>query len=116
MIASDLNRKVSIMAPPAGVDSDYGTPSGAWTTFADHIWCNVQDVAPSKSEAVRNGMRIAAQATRFRIRARPGITSDMRVVLHGSPDRTFSIVSPPAEVENRRLLEFVGEEYSTVGA
>ncbi len=114
-IPNQLDRKLSIIAPPAGKDADYGTSTGNWTTFADHIWCGVQDFLPKNSEAVRTGVRVGGLLTRFRIRRRPGLTAAMRVVLHGPVDRTFLIIAGPAEIEGRTMLEFVGEEFTTVG-
>ena len=108
-----LNRKITIEQKTVTTDPDYGTEVITWTTFADNIWADIQDVLPSKSESVKQGLRIDTKQKRVRIRHRFGITSDMRVVIHGTSGATCQIVASPAEMYNRRLIEFVVEAYSS---
>lgn len=95
------------------VDGDYGPQPGGWTTFAARIPAQVQDALPSKSESVQQGLRIATRPARIRIRYRAGITSDMRIIVHGATDRTMQITAGPAEIGRREWLEFMAEEFSS---
>lgn len=112
MRAAQLDRKITIEQKTVTRDPDYNTEVIAWTVFASRISAQVQDVLPSKSEQVSQGIRVATQPARVRIRYMAGITSDMRVIVHGSTDRTMEIVGGPAEIGRREWLEMVCEEYS----
>lgn len=115
MKAGQLDRRVTIEVKSVSVNTDYGTQTVTWATFASRIPAQVQDVLPSKSETVQQGIRIAAQPARVRIRYMSGITSDMRVVVHGATDRLMQIIAGPAELGRREGIELVCEEYSTQG-
>lgn len=108
-------RKIRIEAPPTGQDTGYGTPTGAWTTFAT-LWAEVQEVLPSKGESIAEGIRIAQRPARIRTRSYvDGITSDMRVVLLDRGDRLLKILTPPVELGRRAGLEFMAADFSTAG-
>ena len=111
-LAYTLNRKITIERPTT-IPGDFGPQPGAWEPVASRIWAEVQDAMPSRTEAARNGLRIAAQQARIRIRNRAGITSDMRIVLHGPTDKVYQIVGGPAEIHGRVLLEMLCEAYSS---
>lgn len=113
--AGQYDRRLSIEAKSVTVDPDYGTQTVTWTVFAARIPAQVQDVLPSKSESAAQGIRIATQPARVRIRYLAGITSDMRLVLHGATDRTMQITAGPAELGRREGLEMMAENYSTAG-
>jgi head-tail adaptor len=89
---------------------------------------------PSKSESTQQGLRMAAQPSRVRIRYMDGITSDMRVVVHdataimvydwdayfnrpalsGYADSVMEITAGPTEIFGRRKwLEFMVMEYTS---
>ncbi len=92
----------------------YNTDVITWTPYATRIAAEVQDVLPSKSESTAQGMQQATRAARIRIRYRPpGITSAMRIVVHGATPRTMQIVAGPAEISNRTELEFMAQQYTT---
>lgn len=112
MRAGKLNKRVTIEAKTVSKDPDYGTEVVTWTPLAS-MWAEVQDELPSKSEAVKQGIRLATQRARVRTRYRSGITSDMRVVIHGLPDRVMQIVGGPAELGRREGLEMMVESYSS---
>lgn len=78
---------------------------------------NLRDVAPSRSEAVRNGLQQARNQTVLTLRWRADITAAMRVRIHGDGADTFmQIVGGPAEVGGRKhYIEFMLERYSTAG-
>lgn len=112
MTPGQLDRRITIQQKTVTQDPDYGTEVTSWTTFASRIAAQVQDALPSKSESVQQGVRVATRPARVRIRYRSGITSDMRVVVHGATDRTMQIVGGPAEIGRREWTELVCEEYS----
>lgn len=112
MRAGQLDRRITIESQST-IDGDYGPQPGPWVAFASRIAAQVQDTLPGKSESVRQGIKINAQPARIRVRYRTGITSDMRVIVHGATDRTMQIIAGPAEIGRREWLEFVVTEYST---
>ena len=112
MKAGQLRHRVTIQSKTVTQDTDYGTESITWTTFAARISAQVQDVLPSKSESVQQGLRVAARPARVRIRYRTGITSDMRIVVHGATDRTMQITGGPAEIGRHEWIEMTCEEYT----
>jgi head-tail adaptor len=68
---------------------------------------NVQDVMPSRAEAVRTGLTAARNQTRCRYRYRTDVTGAMRIRISGAVERVLQIVGGPAEVGGRH-------EYSEV--
>lgn len=115
MRAGQYDRRISIEAKTSTVDPEYGTETVTWTTFASRISAQVQDVLPSKSESAADGIVIAVRPARVRIRYMSGITSDMRLVLHDTTDRTMQIIAGPAELGRREGIELMVTEYSTQG-
>ncbi len=116
MNAGQMNRRISIEFPVYETEAPYGPRLVRWeplTTCA----AEVQDVMPSRSESVRQGLAQARNQTRIRIRWRGDIDSTMRIVLHGDTDTVYQIVGGPSEVGGRKtMLEMVLERYSTSGA
>jgi len=81
---------------------------------AERYWAEVQDAMPSRSEALQQGLPVARNQSRVRMRWRDDIDSSMRVTVHGDTDRVYQIVGGPAEISGRKqMLEFVIERYST---
>lgn len=108
-----LNGRITIEYKSTTQDAAYGTEVVTWTTLVDRAACNVQDVLPSKSESVANGIRMATQPTRIRCRYRSDVTSDMRVTLHRGTDQVCQIIAGPVELGHREGLEFMVAKYST---
>ena len=104
-----LDTRIRIEYPDATQDADYGTPVPVWTLLAV-VWANVQDVMPSRSESVRQGLEVARNQTRIRYRFRQDVDSSMRVVI-GS--RTLQIVAGPAELGRHEYSEVICESAST---
>ena len=104
----DLNKRCRIEQRSTTQDSTYGTLTTTWTLLAV-VWCQLQDVLPSRSESVKNGMQVAANQTRFRCRWRNDIDSSMRIIVNNV---TYQIISGPAELDNRKYLECMLEKYS----
>lgn len=118
-----LDRLITVEVPPTGQESAYGTATGDWTALsylpgspavAEKFWAEVQDVMPSRSESVRQGLAVDRQQVRIRIRWRSDLNSSMRIIVHGDSDRYLQIIGGPAEIFGRKkYLELLCESYST---
>lgn len=106
-----LNRRIKFERATSTKDPVYGTSVTTWKPFAG-AWAEVQDVLPSRSETLSEGVSIQRRPARVRMGYRSDITSDMRVIYQG---RTLEIVSGPAELGRRDGLEFIMQELSTQG-
>jgi head-tail adaptor len=114
MQAGKMRHRITIQVNSPTQTSAYNRPVDNWVTYngAARIPAEVLDVLPSKAESSKDSIRIATRPARVRIRYRAGITSAMRIVVHGATDRTCQIVSGPAEIGFREGLEFMVENYS----
>lgn len=108
MRAADLNHRVLVEKKTVTTDPDYGTETVTWATVAN-LWANVQDVLPSRSEAVKNGLATATSQTRIRMRFRTDIDSTMRMTINRPAPVVYQIISGPAELGRREWMEFVVE-------
>ena len=114
MRAGQLDRRVTIERPiSADAGDGYGPQPGDWVPFAVRVPAKVQDALPSKSESVQDGLAVVTRPARLRMRYLRGITSAMRITLHGDTDAIFQIVGSPAELGRRKWLEMTIEQYST---
>lgn len=110
------NRRCSIDYPTTVTGGEFGPAPGPWQRL-DTVWAEVQDVLPSRAEAVRQGLAQARNQTRIRMRWRSDVDSTMRIVVHGDSDVVYQIVGGPAEIGGRqREIEMVCEKFSTSGA
>jgi len=110
-----LDEQVTIEQRTVEKDPDYGTDiegSEAWLPVAVAVWANAQDQLPSRGESTSNGLATAVTRTRLRIQSDSGITTAMRVTLHGKGDRLMQIIAGPALLDDRRHVEFMLEGYS----
>ena len=107
-----LDEQVTIEQRTVTRDPDYGTEVETWLPIADHIWCNAQDQLPSRGESTANGVATAVTRTRLRIQNDDRITTAMRAVLHGKRDRIMQIIAGPAQLDDRRHIEFALEGYA----
>lgn len=112
MRAGQLNRRITIQSLQEIDDPDYGPQPADWADVAT-VWAEVQDVLPSKSESVKEGLAVAYNRTRIRIRYREGVTSSMRIVEKGGMKRTLQIVGGPAVIGNREGIEVLCEEWTS---
>jgi len=112
-----LDDQVTIEQRTALRDPDFGGAlEGApgWEVVSDHIWANIQDILPSRGgETNASGLITTAARTRLRIRADERIETGMRVTLHGRGDRVMIIIAGPAQLDDRRHVEFMLESFST---
>lgn len=124
LAAGSLDRRIRIQRPVSNTTFK-GAGSGTWETVTT-VWGSVQDMLPSRSEKLADGINIATRPSRVRIRYREGIDSSMRVQVgryrrdangdrYWQTIRTAQIVTVPAEMGNREGLEFMIEDYSTAG-
>ena len=107
-----LNDRVLIEYKEITQDATYGTDIVTWTEL-DTVWANVEDVLPSRSEAVRQGLKLARNQTRIRYIHRTDVDSSMRATVLRSVNRVLQIVGGPAEVGNKEYSEIMCESYSS---
>lgn len=121
-----LDREITVEKKAEASDDEYIEPDSAYGTAKD-VWipldpmpgsppigyrwpAEIQDVMPSRSESVQQGLVVGRQATRCRIRYRSDVDSSMRVIVHGDEDVTYQIIGGPAEVGGRmQYLEMMLE-------
>src|SRR5574343_88264 len=84
--AGRLDQRVTIQQPAASQDT-YGEAVPTWTTFGE-VWAEVKPALGS--EAIANGMTLAQQPVRVRVRYVAGLEVGMRVV-HGA--KTMAVKS-----------------------
>jgi len=111
MNVGPLDRRGTIEYPVRGQEPTYGTPIIAWAVLAT-VWCNVYDVPPSRSEAVKQGLSVALNRTRIRYRWRDDVTSAMRITLAAPDSRVLQIVAGPAELGRKQFSECMCESLS----
>lgn len=109
--AGQLKHRVTIQERIGTQDPLYGTYTYSWETLAT-VWAEVQDVLPSRSERLADGINIASRPCRVRMRYRDDVDSSMRFSFEG---RSLAIIAGPAEIGFREGVEFVAEELSTEG-
>jgi len=107
-----LDRRVNIEQKVVTQDATYGTEVITWTLLAT-VWANVQDALPSKSESVLQGLAVALNQVRVRIRYRSDVNSAMRITIKGDTDRVLQIVGGPSELGRRDGIEIMCESVST---
>lgn len=113
MSALKYKHRIRVEKRGPGVDPDYGTElPESWVLVAE-LWAEIVDVMPSRSEAVKNGIRLANNSARIRIRHRADITAAMRVVELTGGKRTLQIVAGPASITGNTELEFMVEGYTS---
>jgi SPP1 family predicted phage head-tail adaptor len=118
-----MDRIITIEKKETTQDATYGTPIVTWVPLvalpgspvvAERFWAEVQDALPSRSEAVTQGLAVARNQTRLRMRWRDDINSSMRVTVHGDSDTVYQIVGGPADIDGRKsMIEMVLEKYSS---
>jgi head-tail adaptor len=116
-----LDREITVERQSVTQDATYGTEVVTWIALsylpgsplvAERFPAEIQDVMPSRSESVQQGLAQARNQTRIRMRYRNDIDSSMRIVVHGDADVVFQIVAGPAEIFGRRaFIELMCERY-----
>lgn len=122
MRSGNLDRQITIERKTTTRDPNYGSEIVTWVPLAvlpgspevaERFAAEVMDVPPSRSESVRQGLAMARNQTRVRLRYRNDIDSAMRVIVHGDTDVTYQIVGGPAMLGRKELIELVLERYSS---
>ena len=126
-----LNRQATIWRIAVSSDPEYLTPdpdSGAarvaWVPVGGYqpgspqipvrFWGERQDVLPSRSESVQQGLVVGRRQTRWRQRWRADIDSSMRVTIYGDADEDFNIIGGPADYGPRKsYIELLLERVSS---
>jgi hypothetical protein len=122
MHSAKYKHQISVTRPTS-VDGEFGPQPGPYVplvaqpgspTIAERFWAEMQDVPPSRSEAVKQGLVLARNQTRCRMRWRDDIDSSMLIIWHRDSDLTYQIVAGPADVGGRKEeIEMVLERYSS---
>lgn len=123
--AGDLDRLVRIERKATAADPEYvapdaqfGTANDVWLPLvvlpgspveAADLWAQILDALPSRSESVQQGLEVARNQTRVRMRWRNDVDSSMRIVERDGRQRTLQIVGGPAELGRREFMELVCE-------
>jgi len=123
MRAGRMDRQITIEKKETTQDAVFGTPIVTWVPLvilpgspeiAEKFWAEIQDALPSRSEAVTQGLTLARNQTRLRMRWRDDINSTMRVTVHGDSDVVYQIVGGPADIGGRKeYIEMVLERFSS---
>jgi len=107
-----LNERCRIERKQATQDANYGTEIVTWVLLAER-WCNVQDVLPSRSESVKQGLEVAHNKTRLRLRYCTDVDSSMRVILYRPAADIYEIIAGPAVIGNKDGIEMMLERLSS---
>lgn len=123
MNSSKHDCQITVQQRSITQDPDDGTDIVGWVplvaaagspVIGERWWAEVQDVMPSKAEAVRSGVANARQHTRVRMRYRSDIDATMRIIVHRDTDVVYQIIAGPAQIGGRKdRIEFVCEHYTT---
>lgn len=115
-----LDRLVTVEYPVNATD---GTQTPTWAPLvyavgspavAEKFPAEVQDVMPSRVEGVNQGLVLARNQTRVRMRWRSDLTPAMRITVHGEADRVLQIIGGPAEIFGRKqFIEVFCESISS---
>lgn len=108
---------------PTTLDGEFGPQPGPWVplvalpgspTVAERFYAEMQDVMPSRSEAVKQGLAVARNQTRCRLPWRDDVDSSMRVTWHRETDVVYAIVGGPADIGKRKeAIEIMLERFSS---
>jgi len=79
----NLNKRCRIEQKTGTNETTYGTEQVTWALVAV-VWCNIQDVLPSRSEELNRGVSINTQPARWCARYRSDINSAMRILIDGN--------------------------------
>ena len=107
-----LNTRCRIERKVVTPDSVYGTDVITWTLLGVR-WCSVQDVLPSRSEKVSQGMEVALNGTRLRLNYCTDIDSSMRIIINRPSPTIYQIISGPAILGDKDGVECMIEKVST---
>lgn len=112
--AGDLDRRVTVMRKGVTIDGEYGPQPGPDIVVAARVPARRLDLLPSRSmEANEGALRQSHKPTRIQMRYVPNITSDMWLIMHDENDAIYQIMSQPAEIGRRQLIEFTAAAFAS---
>jgi head-tail adaptor len=116
MKAGLMDSLLRIERPQADTSLD-GAGSGEWISVAEFVWAEVRDMLPSRGEKASGGFSVTARQSRVRMHWRDDVASDMRFVdvTDGFDGRIMQIISGPANIGRRDIVEFMVEDYTPAG-
>lgn len=103
MRAGQLNSRVTIQQPAAGVD-ELGQPATGWVDFGTPLWANIKH--NSGAESIKAGAEASVVKASIRIRYNTGITTAMRVVGDLS---TYNIMAVLPDMGGKEYTDLVCE-------
>lgn len=111
MDAGRLDRRVTLLARQAVQEVRFGTQVVTWVAVQT-VWAQVTPMLPSRAERIAEGIEIARQPIRVRMRWRNDVTTAMALEFEG---RRYRIVGGPAELGRREGIEIMAELLTTEG-
>ena len=111
--AGDLDRRVTVMRKGTTIDSEYGPQPGPDIVVAARVPARRLDLLPLKTEQTGGPIRQSHKPTRIQMRYVPNITSDMWLIMHDENDAVYQIMSQPAEIGRRQLIEFTAAAFAS---
>lgn len=112
MNIGQLNTQCRVEYPVTSQEGEFGTSTVTWQTLSTS-WFSLQDVLPSRSEAVKSGLSLSTIQTRVRGRYRTDMTAAMRIVALRSPELIYNLITEPAVLGNKDGIEFMVERVSS---
>ncbi len=107
-----LNTRARIETKSVTQDANYGTEVITWGLLAVR-WVGIQDVLPSRSEKVLDGLVVSANQSRLRMRYCTDVNSSMRIVINRPEPTIYNIISGPAILGDKDGVEFMIEKVSS---
>lgn len=111
MLIGKLNRYIRIEKKHVQHDPDYGSEEVTWKTYRE-TFASIQDVTGRMQESTVSDLRLLKRPCKIQMRYDPHIDATMRIVMIDRNNRVLQIVTAPAEIGNRDMIEFMAEEYS----
>ena len=125
MDAGKRDRQITIekLKSPPDLDPNTGVEIVSWVplivlpgspVIGQRLWAQFKDVSQSRSETVKADVALSSGRAIVNLRYRSGITSAMRVRLHGDGDDViYQIITDPVMIGRKEETELIVERYSS---
>lgn len=125
MDAGKRDRQITVekLKSPPDLDTESGTEIVSWVPLiakpgspvvGERFWARFQDVIQSRSETVKTDVALSSGRAVVNIRYHAGITSAMRIRLHGDGDDViYQIITDPVMIGRKEETELIVERYSS---